>query len=104
MNRTAEIEFMMEIWDDFDSDPNDYLFQELEYQQEDEARLKAWKHDEWRFFGIRAKALIKIPYGSNPACWITTELRSPGLWGVESDAGNECFEEIFEEERAVLVE
>jgi hypothetical protein len=48
------------------------------------ARLKAWRNDEWHFVGIRAKATLKIPYGSNPDCRITTELSSPGLWGIES--------------------
>jgi hypothetical protein len=53
------------------------------YFDQDEARLKAWRNDEWHFIGIRAKATIKIPYGANPECWITSEIFSPGLWGIE---------------------
>jgi hypothetical protein len=46
-----------------------------------EDRLKAWRNDEWRFVGIRAKATVKIPYGISHECWIRSELLSPGLWG-----------------------
>jgi hypothetical protein len=38
--------------------------------------------------GVRAKVLIKLPCGSNPDCWMTSELLSPGLCGIESDSGS----------------
>jgi hypothetical protein len=66
--------------------PLDYLFQDPSFREEDETRLKAWCNGEWYFVGIRAKASIKFPYGTNPECWITAELLSPGLWGIESDS------------------
>lgn len=28
---------------------------------------------------------------------------SPGLWGIESDSGDPYFEEVYHEERAVLI-
>ena len=28
---------------------------------------------------------------------------SPGLWGIESDSGEQYFEEVYREERAILI-
>jgi hypothetical protein len=52
---------------------------------------------------FRAKATIKVLYGINPDCWITSELLSPGLWGIESDS-SECYrEQVYQEERDTLL-
>ena len=102
MIRTAEIDVEMVIEHDADAHPNDYLFQDPPYREQDEARLKAWCNDEWHFVGVRAKATIRLPYGINPDCWITSELLSPGLWSVESDSGERYFEEVYREERGIL--
>ena len=45
---------------------------------------------------------VKIPHGTNPDCWIISELVSPGLWGVASDAGDGYFQEVYQEERDIL--
>jgi hypothetical protein len=104
MTRAAEIDIdRVETYDPV-ADPRDYLFQDPDYRAEDEARLKAWLGDEWHFVAIRARATIKIPCGSNPDCWITSELLSPGLWGIESDSSAEYFEEVYREERALLID
>ena len=103
MTRTAEIEIEMVTSHDPDSDPGDYLFQDPDYREQDQARLDAWRNDEWRFLGIRAKATIKIPHGSNPDCWITSELLSPGLWGIESDSGDPYFQKVYQDEREILI-
>ena len=104
MTRTAEIEIdMIETYDP-ESTPSDYLFQDPDYRQPDEARLAAWRNGEWHFVGIRARATINIPYGANPQCWITSELLSPGLWGIESDSGNAYLQEVFLEERDILLD
>ena len=71
---------------------------------QDEARLDAWRKDEWHFLGIRAKATIKIPYGANPDCWITSEVLSPGLWGIESDSGDAYFQQVYRDEREILID
>ena len=47
---------------------------------------------------------LKIPYGINPRCWITSELLSPGLWGIESDSGDDYFQQVYQDERAVLID
>jgi hypothetical protein len=103
MTRCAEIDIDMLETSDHDAHPLDYLFQNPDYRAQDEARLKAWRNDEWHFVGIRAKATIKIPYGTNPECWITSELLSPGLWGIESDSGDEYFEQVYQEELEILI-
>ncbi len=104
MSRTAQIEIEKVTVDDQDAQPLDYLFQDPDYRQQDEARLRAWRNDEWHFIGIRAKAVIKIPHGTNPECWITSELFSPGLWGIESDSDQEYFEQVYQDEREILLD
>lgn len=103
MTRAAEADIDMLTTYDPDADPRDYLFQDPDYRDQDEARLKAWRNDEWHFVGIRARATIRIPYGINPDCWITSEVLSPGLWGIESDSADEYFDEVYREERAILI-
>jgi hypothetical protein len=104
MTRAAQIEIdMVETYDPV-ADPRDYLFQDPDYRAGDEARLAAWLNDEWHFVSIRARATIKIPYGRNPDCWITSELFSPGLWGIESDSGGDYFGEVYRDERALLID
>ena len=104
MIRTAQIEIDRVETCDPVSDPRDYLFQDPDYRADDEARLKAWRYGEWHFVGIRAWATIKIPHGSNPDCRITSQLLSPGLWGIESDSGDEYFEEVYRDERTLLID
>lgn len=103
MTRTAELEIEMLTTYDQDMHPLDYPFQDPDYREQDEARLKAWRNDEWLFLGIRARALIKIPHGTNPECWITSELLSPGLWGIESDSDDAYLQQVYREEREILI-
>ena len=104
MSRTAEIDIDMVKTFDPISTPLDYLFHDPDYRDQDDARLAAWRQDEWHFVGIYARATIKIPYGANPQCWITAELQSPGLWGIESDSGDDYFRQVYQEEREVLID
>ena len=53
MTRTAEIEIEMLSSCDQDADPRDYLFQDPDYREQDQARLEAWRNDEWHFLGVR---------------------------------------------------
>jgi hypothetical protein len=100
--RVAEIDFEMVVQDDPDSHPKDYLFQDPLYREEDQARLDAWRSGDWSFVGVRAKAIIRFPYGTNPECWTASELLSPGLWSIESDSGDEYFLQVYQEEREIL--
>jgi hypothetical protein len=103
MTRTAEVEINMLTSFDQDASPLDYLFQDPDYRTQDQARLDAWRNGEWHFVGICARATLKVPYGVNPQCWITSELLSPGLWGIESDSGDEYFLQVYQEEREILI-
>lgn len=102
MPHTAQIDFEMQIEHDPEAHPKDYLFQDPEYCEQDEARFNAWRKGDWHFVGVRAKATIKFPYGSNPDCWITSELLSPGLWSIESDSGDDFIRQVYDEEREIL--
>src|SRR5258707_6246245 len=66
MTRTAQIDIEMVTERHCDAHPLDYLFQDPDYRQQDEDRLSAWRQDERRFLGIRAKGTIKIHHGLNP--------------------------------------
>ena len=96
------ITFKMLTLEDTDSNPNAYLFQDPAYQEEDQALLEAWRNDEWRFIGIQAQADILIvsddgKYGTSYT------LKSAGLWGIESDSGDEYLKTVFEEQKADLL-
>jgi hypothetical protein len=103
MTRTAEVDIDMLTAFDQDAKPLDYLFQDPDYCTQDQARLDAWRNGEWHFVGVRARAAIKVPHGINPQCWITSELLSPGLWGIESDSSHEYFLQVYQEEREILI-
>ena len=91
--RTVEVEFVRDIVPDELPDAS-YLEQEGW-----EDRLEAYQAGEFGFVGIQAVAKIRIPYGKD---WILNEVRSPGLWGIEDDSGEDYFESVYEEELNVL--
>ena len=95
------------IWEreeahDPDASPTDYLFQDEDNREEDQARLNAWRNDEWSFIGIRARATLFVPIGGGS--FTTMELCSAGLWGIESDSGEEYLASVFEDEKGALVD
>jgi len=92
---------------DNDSDPKDYLEQyslddpdpEIAgYAKADAERLEAWKNDVWSFEGIYARVFFEGDDG-----W-KMEVRSLGLWGIESDSDDAYFAEVAAEEAEQLVE
>jgi hypothetical protein len=85
---------------DSDATPMDYLFQDEDYRDEDQRRLDAWHNDEWSFIGIQARAHITVVSNGVGAMYTMT---SPGLWGVESDSGEDYLEEIYAQEKATLL-
>ncbi len=80
---------------DQDADPREYLFQDEDYRDEDQARLDAWRNGEWHFIGVQAQAAVYIVRNGVGTRYT---LYSPGLWGVESDSGDEYLGEIFRQE------
>ena len=89
------VTFEREILDDDTASPNDTLFQDEDYREEDQARLDAYNNGEWQFIGIRAIAHIQIIANGIGA---TFRLESPGLFGIEDDSGEEYLDEAFAEE------
>ena len=65
------------------------------YRAQDTERLKAYHNGDWHVLGIRAVAMIVV---SRPGYSTHYELTSPGLWGVESDSGEDCLQEAFQNE------
>lgn len=70
-----------------------------EQQAEAQARYDAFG-DSWNFVGVVAVAHISIPIGGGS--FATYTLQSPGLWGVESDAGD-YLETVYEDQKAELL-
>lgn len=62
-------------------------------------RLEAYRRGDWHMVGVRAKADIAI---TRNGVTVRHELTSPGLWGIESDSGEEYLESVFQEEKAAL--
>jgi hypothetical protein len=91
----CEVRFQRLIADDDTAGPMDYLFQDEDYREQDQERLDAWRAGEWRFIGIAARAVVTV---IRDGIGTVLEFDSPGLWGVESDSGEEYLAEVFAEE------
>ena len=76
-------------------DINSKNHEERKYALQDKKRLEAYYNDEWYFIGIQAKAKIRIN-------GISQTINSGGLYGIESDSGDEYFDEVFEEQKEDL--
>ena len=66
-----------------------------------EDRLEQYQRREFDFIGVRAAVEVPIPYGKDR---ILTRIESPGLWGIESDSGEDYFQSVFEEESTILAD
>ena len=69
-------------------------------QKADEARLAAYNRGDWYMRGLFVEARISVPIGGGSFALYT--LRSPGLWGVESDCGASYENEVWQEEEHAL--
>ena len=69
--------------------------EERKYALQDKKRLEAYYNDEWYFIGIQAVAEIRIN-------GISQTISSGGLYGIESDSGDEYLDEVFEEQKEEL--
>jgi len=65
--------------------------------EEDYKRMEDYNRQEWGFLGIRADATLYVN-----GCM--QKITSAGLWGIESDSGNDYFEEVAKEQLAELTE
>lgn len=65
--------------------------------EQDYQRMEALNRGEWGYIGIIATAEIVLP-GSN----VIQRISSGGLWGVESDAGDDYHKQVASEELGQL--
>lgn len=63
-------------------------------------RMNRWLGDAWHYVGVVARAVVFIPAGGTS--FRVLELRSAGLWGIESDAGS-YLREVYQEQKADLM-
>lgn len=68
-----------------------------EYARQDRARLKAFRAGAWHFEGCYAVARVTVN-GTRQT------IRTPGLWGIESDSDNGYRREVEEEQREELLD
>jgi hypothetical protein len=91
----------------YDTDPDlsylqqDYTSKEVSakenrmYQAQDKKRLEAYYNDEWHMTGVKAVAEIHIIKDN----WTEViNVDSFGLWGIESDSGEEYIKEVAQEQ------
>jgi len=83
-------DFRMEILSDAIPDAS-YL-----YQEGWEERKAQYERGAFNFVGVRA--VIAIPLPDNDGCTTTVYITSSGLWGIESDSGEQYFADVFNEE------
>lgn len=93
----AYVKFARETVTDTDASPEEYLFQDPDYHDEDQARLDAWRAGDWEMLGIRVIAHILVVRSGTGTMYTIT---SAGLWGIESDSGEAYFAEVEADERA----
>jgi hypothetical protein len=72
-----------------------------ESPEQDYKRMEAYNAGEWHMCGVRASVVLSIPHGDS---FITQKITSPGLWGIESDSGEDYFNEVFAEESDTLAD
>lgn len=70
---------------------------EPEYLEQDYERMEAYNRQVWHMTGIIAVTVIELDEG------YTEEVRSCGVWGVESDSGDDHLNELGDEEIHALV-
>ncbi len=95
--QAVRFEFEREESHDDNATPLDWMD-----ETEDVERIAAWRNDEFTMIGIRAKVTVYVPIGGGS--FSVFEMTSPGLWGIESDSGEDYLTEVFEDERAGLLD
>ena len=66
-----------------------------------EDRLQQYRKSDFDYVGVRAAVELPIPFGKDR---ILTRIESPGLWGIESDSGEDYFNSVFQEETDILAD
>jgi hypothetical protein len=71
---------------------------DMAYAMQDYNRMEALNNGQWYYIGIIAKAKILIPLKGNPGSSQYQAISSGGLWGIESDSGEDCLQETAREQ------
>lgn len=71
----------------------------MRYKAEDAKRLAAYERGEWSLIGVRARAVIRWVRNGVATTYCVD---SAGIFGVESDSGEEELNAIYEVEKAEL--
>lgn len=66
---------------------------------QDYKRMEDYNKGYWAMTGIRATVRLDVPSERGT---VLQTIKSPGLWGVESDAGEEYIESVYQEECNIL--
>jgi hypothetical protein len=66
-----------------------------------ENRLEEFQRGGFNFVAVRAAVDLRIPHGMG---YIRHRIESPGLWGIESDSGEDYLDSVFQEESATLAD
>jgi hypothetical protein len=102
---TGEIPIGLKIIksDQYDQESADKDWKQvLEWIEEDERRMNAYGRN-WYMFGIRAVATLHFPM-RNTESSIIQKIKTPGIYGIESDAEDSFFRENEEMEIAILLD
>jgi hypothetical protein len=99
MNKNMQVskkDFVMGLQEDDDPDLSC-----LEEEGEEE-RKTAFEAGEWVYVGIYAEVWVWVPLKDGTR--VRQHLQTPGVWGIEDDAGEDFFQEIFADQCDVLAE
>jgi len=85
------------VMHDEDPDPSYFDSGDPAYRDQDRARREAYERGDFSFVGVRAEAQVVVE-------GVTQTLTSGGLWGVESDSGEDYVEDAALQEYDALRE
>jgi hypothetical protein len=71
------------------------------YIEQDKERLAAYNRRDWHMVGVRVVAHILVPIGGKS--FRMFDIASAGLWGIESEMGEDYFAEVEAEEKSELI-
>ena len=79
-------------------------FPDTSYLEQDgfEERLRQMRNGDFGFMGVRASCTVLIGIGQTDHV-IAQRIDSPGIWGVETDSDPGHVQELYENERSILL-
>lgn len=72
---------------------------DLHYVEQDYKRMESYNHGDWCYLGFIAKAEVQLRRNG-----VIQVVHSGGLWGIESDSGDDYFDEVKKEQLAELAQ